>query len=481
MDQKTNNFFNNKVKEAEKLLEKGEYFLALKHLKSLDNKHEHFIISWYLGHTYFKLHNYLEAIKQIKKSIKIKSKDVLNLNFLGEIFLEINDYKQAIRLFEEVLKLEPNNLSSKLNLAKVKLYQGKIKDSEIIYKNLVAKDPLNIACHYQLMRINEKNISNEIIDRIIKNYSKLSLENKIYSRLILAKNDEKNKKFSSEFDNLINAHQIYSKSKQKATNQQYEYYMNCLPNFINKLPKLNLTADTNLAPIFIMGLPRSGTTLIEKIINSGNKKIQSLGEADIFDKVFYSNQILPKKNKDKLPDFKFLQKKLIEQYHIQGLKKKNLVFTDKSISNFLYLELILNIFPKAKLIYCYRNPAANIIGILRSFLPNIFWSHSLDKTFLICDLYYKKLEKIKKNKSINLKIISLEELTQKPEAISKDLFKFLDFEWSEDCINIESNEIFFKTASNLDVRKKIRKHNLDYTSNYLKIIKDLGYNYDWLF
>ena len=76
----------------------------------------------------------------------------------------------------------------------------------------------------------------------------------------------------------------------------------------------------------------------------------------------------------------------------------------------LAYHLIQKIFPKAKFVYCYRNPIANVIGIFRSFLPNVFWSHSLDKIFDIMEIYYKKLDEIKNNKSINLHIIELEKL-----------------------------------------------------------------------
>ena len=475
------NIDHKRIVYVENFLKKGEYFKALKNLLDLEKEYTHFIINWYLGYTYFKLHDYYKAVEHINKSIDLKSKDSLNLNFLGEIYIEINDYDNAIKLFKEVLDLDPENKRAILNLAKINLYQGEIRESEKTYENLMKKDPLNIAYQYQLMRINQKHISKERINMIKDNYSKLSAENKIYSKFILAKEDEKKQKYISEFNNLIDAHKIFSETKLKASSQQFDFYTKYLPKFIERVKNINFNIDSNLNPIFIMGLPRSGTTLVEKIIISGNKNVQSLGETDVFDKVFYSNQLIEENNNAfSMPDFKFLQKKLINQYHSQGLRKENLVFTDKSIANFLYFELILNIFPKAKFIYCYRNPTANIIGILRSFLPNLLWSHSLDKIFLIFDIYYKKLKEIQKKNLSNFYIISLEELSRKPEIISKELFEFLNFKWSKDCIDSQVDKVFFKTASNLEVRKKIRKHNLEYTSNYLKILKNLGYNYDWL-
>ena len=105
-----------------------------------------------------------------------------------------------------------------------------------------------------------------------------------------------------------------------------------------------------------------------------------------------------------------LKSKIINQYISQSLSKNASIFTDKSISNFLYLELLNKIFPNAKFVYCFRNPLANLIGLYRPFLPNIFWSHSLDMICKIFDQYYKKkLEIVKKNKLNNFYVVNLEE------------------------------------------------------------------------
>ena len=71
-----------------------------------------------------------------------------------------------------------------------------------------------------------------------------------------------------------------------------------------------------------------------------------------------------------------------------------MIFTDKSISSFLYIDLIIKIFPNAKFIYCRRDPLANIIGIFKSFLPNVYWTHSIQDVFFMTQLYLNKLEKI---------------------------------------------------------------------------------------
>ena len=105
--------------------------------------------------------------------------------------------------------------------------------------------------------------------------------------------------------------------------------------------------------------------------------------------------------------------------------------------------------------------------MLRTFLPNIFWSHSLEKIFKMCDLYYQKLDKIKKDNSNNLHIVSLEELSSNPELISKKLYKYLDLKWSKKCLD-KNDDIIFKTASNLQVRDKIYNSSVNLSEKYYK-------------
>ena len=464
---------NFKLDQAINYFKKGEFHKALSIFEILKKNHNDFLLHWYLGHTYFKLHKYSAAIKSVKKSIQLKSKDTLNLNFLGEIYSTISKYDLAIKTFNETLSLDKNNKVALLNLAKINLNIGKIKESENFYKSVLENDPENLRYIYSLSRINNNYPSQEILNLLDK--GNLSLIDTIYLKLILAKKFEIKKDYKNEIENLLEAHQIYLSNKKKALNQQFKLHIKLLPRLMSQLGNLKINSFKDLKPIFITGLPRSGTSLVEKIIVSGEKSIQSLGESDVFDKVFFSNQIIKNQENVLKSDFSFLIEKILNQYKEQGLNNLNDIFTDKSITSFLYYELISKIFPNAKFIYCARNPLANIIGIFRSFLPNVYWSHSLEKIFLMSELYSNKIENLKKNKLNNIFIVNLEDLTNNSISVSKNLYKFLDLKWSEKCLENENKNLIIKTASNLQVRNKIKKHDLGYIKSYSKFLKELGF------
>ena len=456
-----------------KFFNEGNYWEALDYLKENSKQKKHILSDWYLGNAYFKLHQYSKALEHILNFISVKKKDPLNLNFLGEIYLEMNQYKKANEVFNEIIKIEPTNKAALLNLAKINLNIGNLEQSENFYKKILENDQKNLSYIYSLSRINNKYLSDEILNKIEK--KNLTYINQIYLKLILAKKFELNKDYKKEIENLSEAHRIYLLNKEKALNQQFNFHSKLLPKFMDKLKSLKVNSFKDFKPIFITGLPRSGTTLIERIIVSGKKNMQSLGETDVFDKVFFSNQITKNQEKILQSNFNLLIEKILNQYKEQGLNDQNDLFTDKSITNFLYLELINKIFPNAKFIYCSRNPLANIIGIFRSFLPNVYWSHSLEKIFSISELYSNKLNNLKKDNLKNLLIINLEDLTNDPINVSKNLYKFLNLDWSKECLESNNKKLIIKTASNLQARNEIKKHDLDYIKSYSKILKELGF------
>jgi len=126
----TTDNLKSQLDKATNYFEKGDYHKALSHFESLKKEQNNFLIHWYLGHTYFKLHKYTKALKEIQKSIELKSKDSLNLNFLGKIYIETNQYDKAVEVFEEALLFDNNNQMVLSNLANINLYLGNIKKSE---------------------------------------------------------------------------------------------------------------------------------------------------------------------------------------------------------------------------------------------------------------------------------------------------------------------------------------------------------------
>jgi len=480
-----NELFQVEIDNALLNFKNANYHEAINILNKLKEKSSYFLVYWYLGHCYFRIYDYSSAINCIKKSIELKGKDVLNLSFLAEIFLTSNNYDEAIKLFKEVLEFDKKNINSLFNLAKAYSDLGELKIAENYYNEVIKNDPKNVWAEYELIKINNEYLTNDLLKKVEKKDINEDSNNfnSIFSKFIIAENSKRNKDYKLELDYLLEAHTLYLKKKEKAAKQEFNYFTNLLPTLISKVRSTKVTLNCNLKPIFIMGLPRSGTTLIENIISSSDSKINIGGEAGTLSKVFFSNNIISNYDSKKLSsnfnfkknEFELLKVSILNQYNQQKVITGGEYFTDKSLENILYIDLIAKIFPNARFVYCKRNKYANLLGILRVFLPNLYWTHSIEKIIDMMNIYNNKINDVINDKIINIKIVELENFSSNPKQVSQDLFKFLELNWHDKILDESINKTkVIQTVSNLQVRKKISEHDLSYLENYLPLLQKYG-------
>ena len=274
-------------------------------------------------------------------------------------------------------------------------------------------------------------------------------------------------------------------------NQVSFYWVRLVPKVIEKFNfslKKNLSKD--LRPIFITGLPRSGSTLVESIISSGKKIIPNGGETSIINKIllndnkkfFINKEFLNNNKKLEINQNSFL-KKVIDQYQSINLLDKNKkgIFTDKSLENFFFIELIVKLFPEAKIINTERNILQIIISIYQNFLPSIKWSHSIENILEYIDNYLKIMDRFKKKYPNRIYTVRLEELTSDTNKVSKDIFKFCNIEWDLKCLEFyKRDDLFSKTASNQQIRKKIFINDEKKYASYKEFLSPYLAKYEWL-
>ena len=240
-------------------------------------------------------------------------------------------------------------------------------------------------------------------------------------------------------------------------------------------------------PIFIIGLPRSGSTLIESILTSSKENIISFGECNVFN-VSILDQIGTKIYSEKFDNKKFefiinkesLNKSILEKYsQYSDIKYER--FVDKSLENFFNIELIRSIFPKAKFIHTYRNPMDTVISIYQSMLPELSWTHNIDDILSYMDNYYKVLKYFKSKYPEIIMDIKLEEFTEKSELLTKQLFDFCELGWSTNILKFyKRKDLYSKTLSFNQIRSKVLKYNNKKYQSYFNLLTDYKNKYHWL-
>ena len=448
--------------------------------------------------------NLVEAQKFIEKKDFGKALDILlviekkNLNddrvffYLGLTYFELNNYKKCIYYYDKFLKKTPNSVGALYNLAIAKQFVGQTEEAKEIYNRLIKKNKNNVRAYYGLYVLDQSYLSDEKINYLdqIKNDEKLGLYEKGIINFILSKIEKHKKNYKKELEYLKKFHSKIFRSNYAYNISSQFYYNKIISNHYKKLhfiKKVNNSKITEeLEPIFIIGLPRSGSTLIESILTSSIEKINTYGECHVVN-MSVLDQIGPKiyqKNFNS-NSFKFeinldnISKTVINRYS-RFNKKNSFKFVDKSLENFFNAQIIKEIFPKAKFLHTFRKPQDSIISIYQSMLSDLSWTHTFEDILRYVDNYLKVLNYLK-NKDCNIMDINLEKFTDNSEEISKKIFDFCNLTWTQNILQFyEREDLFTKTLSFSQIRSKISKYNDEKYQPYFNLLNDYKKKYDWL-
>ncbi len=438
-----------------------------------------------------KLNNFKDTNIYLLKYLKINSKNSKIYNSIANNHLRMREYSKAKEYYLNAINLNKDNEAAIINLAILLENLGKKKEALKYYDKAIKIDPKNLSVLYNMNKLEKKTLNKDQTD-LIKNYIKSNDQdffNIASGYFLLAENEIGKDNIKSEVSFLQKANGYSFKSKERINEQALNYWLNIIPkkfdNFTYVKKSKNLIEEKKFNPIFIVGLPRSGSTITETIISSDKNHITALGETNLVNwslinthrKILYSNTQKVELNLD------LIHNKLINSYKNLNIYEKNnhIRFVDKSLENFFYIDLILKIFPNAKFIHTHRNLQDNIFSIYKEFLNKISWSHSLDNIFFYIDNYLKVIRKIKEKHFDKIISVSLEELTINPKDISNKIYQFCNLEWDENCLNYQKREnLYSSTASNNQIRSGIQNYNNKKYEKYQFLIKDYKSKYDWL-
>tara|TARA_B100001996_G_scaffold54167_1_gene38511 strand:+ start:5482 stop:7218 length:1737 start_codon:yes stop_codon:yes gene_type:complete len=421
-----------------------------------------------------------KSIEVFNKAIKIQPKHFRSYNNLGVIYEKLGDLERAKTYYKKVLNLIPAHPAAHNNLANIYVSEGKNEEAVEHYKEALRFMPNNFVVIYHLSLLEPEIIDTNLKNNIKKNLKNKNIDkkNKSYANFLLSKYESRSKDYKKEIFYLDQAHQLYIDSEiEKLTPKKY--WLKNLPeiNFLNNLKcKIN---SSNINPIFIFGLPRSGSTLIENIIASSSENILVGEEIDIINS-YFKEKIL--KNKNINFNDRDIQLDIINTYKKKNLiKNDSSVFTDKSLENFFFLDLIKIIFPNAKLVNCNRKSLSSFMSIFKNNLVNLSWSHNVNDILKYFNSYYEKIDTFKNKNPDMIYDIHYEKLVHNPEIETKKLLNFCGLEWNEKCLEFyKRKNLISKTTSNIQVRKPIYKNSSDRYTPYMKFFLKYKKKYKWL-
>ena len=436
-----------------------------------------------------------QAEVSIRKAIELNPKDALLHTNLGTILKDLGEIKQAEVSIRKAIELNPNYAIAHLNLGNILSDLGNFQEAALSTRKAIEINPNYAIAHLNLGNIlrdlgnfQEAAISCckaiEINSNLAEAYYSLSLikysdQNKIWKRQLFSEKILNNKLPKAKIDIYFARANILHKEKKYEESTKYLQLANDLKLVIkpsnaseifNKSKqlliesdkkKLNQEEDTNFPEsIFIVGMPRSGSTLIESILSMRND-VYDLGEINILEESYLEW-------KESKGDIKLAE--LYEQ-KVNNNTQLNIT-TNKFLYNYQYAGIITNQIPNTKIIHCYRNPLDNILSIYRAHFAQ---GNQYSSSLVDCANVYLDQEEVmtEYKKRFRKKIYDLnyDSLVSNPKQEITSLISWLGWQWDDTYLSPHLNPRSVKTRSNVEVRYPINSKSVGGWKNYKDMLK----------
>jgi len=435
---------------------------------------QHFHLLWDNLAKVYRIQNKLEKSKKaFKNLIELDPYNLEALVALGTIYVKLADYDEGIRTYQKVLSLKDNNPRVFLSMGHALKTVGRRKECEDSYLKAIELYPLCGEGYWSLANLKTYKFSEKQIS-LMENSLKDNIQEqeKIQMLFALGKAHESKGDYKKSFE-------FYEKGnwmQRKIVDYNAQENANNIDLIIDFFEKNKKNIDFNSGyeakdPIFILGLPRAGSTLLEQILSSHSRiegtqelhNIMTIGRRikSLDDSENYLNNLLNLNSES----IKMYGKMFIDE--TMWARNDKDLFIDKMPNNFPHIGLIKMILPNAKIIDARRNPMDGCFSCFKQyFAKGQHFTYDLDDIAR----YYKDYERLMGfwnnyfPKSIHT--VLYENVINNPEDEVRKMLDYLELPFEESCMNFYKSARPVKTASSEQVRQPIYKSALNYWKNF---------------
>nr|WP_319515318.1 sulfotransferase [uncultured Cohaesibacter sp.] len=385
-------------------------------------------------------------------------RSILLRNIEGTAYTQLNQHQKAVECFRQALALAPDSAQTHFYLGAAQQETGDLKAAMESFEHALALDPEHVAAHCQLAALKSFQRDDPQIDAMRTLHQRPNLPEAHLCRLSFA--------LSTAYDCLGDLDKAFGFLKQgnairkKMLGYSIEKDRTLFANIYkyhdllaNNPAKVNCNPD-EITPIFILGMPRSGTTLVEQILSS-HSQVGATGEVEMFGTlgtaITSEQSLLTEKT---IHDFRAMYKAVLQKRAGGGR-----FITDKMPQNFRFTNLICKILPEAKIIHVERDPFATCWS---NFAHN-FVTDTLGYCYDIEDIadYYALYRQVmafwSERYPERLYHLNYDALVNDQEGETRKLADHIGLRWEAALLRPEDNKRIARTASQQQVRQGVYK------------------------
>lgn len=404
---------------------------------------------------------------------------------LGVIYSRLGMHQEALPLFESACDINCSDASYQYNLASCYQFSGQFTSAEQAYEKALTIDPAHYRSHSSLSQLTRQSHQSNHINRLLEQWSKLdetSVDAYLHLGHALAKEYEDLEEYDLAFQYLTEG----KRRKSKTTDYSSEQDKKNIAAIKALIPRLDAYTGASplstVTPIFIVGMPRTGTTLVERILSS-HDDVVSAGELANFSMLVKqqsktsSQWVLDEETLVKSCELDF--QRLGDAYlqSTQRFLNGKQYFIDKMPLNYLYVPLILKALPQAKIVCLQRNPMDTCLSNYRQLFSTQYsyynYSYDLAATAEYFVGFNYLLDEYRTHYGSRVHFLNYENVVEDIETEARQLLGYCDLPWQSQCLQFYDNQAPVATASSVQVREKLYTRGLNRWRVYEKHLSNL--------
>jgi tetratricopeptide (TPR) repeat protein len=412
----------------------------------------------------------------LRRALKLKPNHVEARISLGMTFLQLGRLRDARDRFKKVLKTAPGNAEALFGMGQADKLEGRFDEAGALFKRVLEIQPKMPGAWAALAGLRRMTFSDNdwLKQAEAIAASEISVVDAADLHFAIGKYHDDVENFERAFQSYKRANEL---QKTLAEPYQREFHTRFVDDLLRvytpeTVSRVSRAGSDSTQPVFVVGMKRSGTSLVEQILAS-HSMVKGAGELAFWSDAVHAHETTVRQRPLDEPQ----RKQLAEAYlrtlagHAAGVRH----VVDKTPVNSDYLGIIHSVFPNAHIIYMRRDP-------IDTCLSCYFQHFSVAENFTMdmSDLahYYREHQRLMAHWRAVLPPgtildVPYAELVANQEEWTRKILKFLGLEWDERCLDFHKTERAVLTASYWQVRQKTYKDSVQRWRKYEKFIKPL--------
>ncbi len=431
------------------------------------------VLHRHLGAALHRMGRTQKAIDSLKRAIELRPDYAKARIDLALVYRQLERTVEAMRQIQEAIHFMPDDVDAHISLALTMRQEGRMAYAARHLSQFLAIQPLCGAAYYHLSMIRPPL---DLIPRIRRLLDEPNLpeEDAIHCHFALGNVLDAHAASDLAFDHYRQANTRKRRSLAYDPRDNTRLFERLIETYSNDFfaRKRGLGCDSDL-PVFIVGLPRSGTTLVEQILSS-HGSIHGAGELESFAGVNHAIAHRFRSEKPAPDCMSLIDQETVEEFSARYLDELRLRsptaarVVDKLPGNFVRIGLIRTLFPNAYIVHCSRNALDTCVSLYFHYFQALTCSFDLRELGQYYLDYRRLMDHWEALFPNGIFEVRYEDLVNDPERISKGLVEYLDLPWDGRCLEFYKNTRAIMSPSNIQVRHPVYKVSVDRWKRYEK-------------